>query len=302
MTVFIKIIKCRAIQLAALLFAPCIVHAASEAESSLIIADWSDEFAYGYGNYASLTVGKDNQDNQLIDAFLYLPVGEYIMLDAGASRNDINDVQPSFTTKSYRYGIGSANPSGLNLHVGASTWGNKETIETADVAFDLSYKTTSGWRTGVQHQRGDVTLFIKPLFSSRLTSITSDRSAWGLNTSYTYDKGTWWLSYVKKDYELDLAALNSSFVLQLVLQSIALDQAYALSSDEYNLGYEWFFEHYDLGIQFSRVTSVVDNSDSDYLALSHRYYVNETFSLETSAQNSLDENLLNLSIGLGVNW
>lgn len=296
------IIKCWAISFAGILLTTNIVHAASEAQSSLIIADWDEGYEYKPGNYASFTVGRDNQGNQLIDAFLYLPVDEYLVFDVGAGKNSINDVEPSFTTKSLRYGIGSAQLTGFNLHIGTHSWGKDQTIETEDLAFDLSYQTDSGWRTSVQYERGNVTLFIKPAFTNRLTSIDSDRHAWGINTSYTYDRGSWWMSYMKKDYERNLAALNTSFVLQLIIQSIALDQAYALSSDEYNLGYEWYFDKYDLDIQFSRVTSVVDNSDSSYLTLSHRFYVNDTFSLRTSVQNSLEENLFNITLGLGILW
>lgn len=310
MTVFRIIINSLSTLLAGALFTCSAVDAASETKSTqsttqssgLLITDWEDELNYGPGNYASFTIANDNQRNRLLDAFLYIPVNDDLALDAGVSKHFTNDVEPSFTTKSHRYGIGSTQASGFNLHIGASSWGKTQTFETSDLAVDLSYQTLNRWRTGVQYERGDVTLFIKPAFSNRLNSINSDRSAWGVSTSYTYDKGAWWLSYLKKDYERNLSALNSSFVLQLIIQSIALDQAYALSSDEYNLGYEWYFGRYDLSIQFNRVTSVVDDTDSDFLVFSNRYYLNETFSIQTSAQNSLNENLLNLSVELGVLW
>lgn len=267
-----------------------------------MIADWGDESEFSPSNYAALTMGRDNHGNQLIDALIYIPVDEFLIVDASAGKYSANEAEPSFATKNYRYGIGSTQLTGFNFHIGARSWGKKQTIETDDLAFDLSYNSQNRWHTGILYERGDVMLFIEPAFSSRLTSINSDRSAWGINTSYSHDTGSWWLSYIKRDYERDLAALDNSLLLQIIVQNIALDQAYELSSDEYDLGYEWYFLRYDFSVQYSRVVSIIDDSNSSYLSLAHRYYINETFSLQTSVQNSLEENLINLNIGVGVLW
>lgn len=288
--------------LAALTLTSSAAHAIGETESDLVIADWGDEFEYRPGNYAALTLGRDNRGNQLFDALLLITAGEHIALDANAGKNEINDAQPTFTTKYLQLGLGSTQSAGLNIHISTRFWGKKQTIETSDLAFELSFLSQDRWRTGVVYETGDVTLFTDPVFSSKLDSVVSDRHAWGINSSHSHDTGVWWISYVKRNYERDLPAIDSRPLLQVIIQNIALDQAYALSSDEYNLGYEWYFQRFDFSIQFSRITSIIDNSDNDYLILGHRYYANETISIQTSLQNSLEENLINLNIGLGVLW
>lgn len=297
-----RIIKRCATLSTAIMFIASIVHAAPEAENSLLNDDWGDELTFNASNYVALSVGGDNQSNQFFDALLQMPVDEYLLLDAGAGKNMISDTQSSFTTKSFQFGISSVQPAGLNMHVGTRFWGKKQVIETYDLSFELSYQSHSQWHTSVQLEHGTVTLFIKPFFSSRLTSIGSDRSAWGINTGHANDTGNWWLSYMKREYERNLPALDNDRTLQIIVQNNALDLAYALSSDEYALGYEWYFQQSDFSIQFNRVTSVVDNSDSDYLIMAHRYYASESISVQTDLQSSLNETLMSLSVGLGILW
>jgi len=190
------------------------------------------------GRTLVLTAGRDNQDNQLLDAALLVPVNELVMLDAGIGANRINDVDTAFTTNDAWLGVGSTQASGFNVHLGARAWGEEQTIETTDYSAELSYQSAGGWRNSLMFERGDVTLYIDPMFSNRLTALNTGRRAWGITSGYTGDTGGGWLSWIRRDYERDLTLLNSNPVLQTVIKSFALDQAYALSSDEYNLGYE----------------------------------------------------------------
>jgi len=53
-------------------------------------------------------------------------------------------------------------------------------------------------------------------------------------------------------------------------------------------------------VQYSRVVSVVDAAAVDYALITGRYYVGDTTSLQASIQNSLDDDLTSLSVGLGL--
>ena len=110
------------------------------------------------------------------------------------------------------------------------------------------------------------------------------------------------MSYLKRNYDRKLSALNTSLLLQSIIQSDALDQAYALASDEAVLGYEWYLQGADIGIEYSRVISVIDNASSNYLALSYRYYAGDSITLSGRLQDSLGEGVFTLSLGVGILW
>jgi opacity protein-like surface antigen len=253
-------------------------------------------------NYLSLSLGTDNLNNRAYSAFVQLPLGDDFLFDAAVGRNTIKTIDLNYSTNSYAAGIGSSQYSGFNWRLGLNAWGKKQTIETVDVGVEFSYQTQDRWRTSLLLEQGVVTLYLRPFFSNRLVSIDSDRDAWGINLGHRFDTGSWWLSYLSRSYRRNLAALNTSVELQTIIQSIALDQAYALSSDEYVLGYEWYLQAGDLRFELNRVTSAVDSSDSDFVIISHRYYADETWSIRSSLQKSLQQSLLTLNVGVGVSW
>lgn len=256
-----------------------------------------------YGrNYFSLSVGGDNQNNRQWSGLLQLATGEDYLFDLAAGQNRINDIDPSYTTSSYQLGFGSDRYNSFNWRIGYESWGKSQTIETTDTDVELSYLPDKRWQFAVRYERGDVTLYIDPLFSDRLSSVSSKRDAFGLNIGYGSGGSRWYLSYLDRDYDRDLSAINTSAALQLILKSIALDQVYALSSKEYLLAYDHLFDDYTLGIEFSRVNSVVDNTDSDFVSLVTRYYLDDTYSIKASLHDSLDSSHLSASIGIGIAW
>lgn len=252
--------------------------------------------------FALLSVTGDNDNNRQLNASLRTLFAEYYSLEAELGQRSIRSSDADYTIKSYWLGFGSAGAYGFNWHLSTRSWGKSQTIETSDEAFELSYRTLDLWFISLLLEQGNVVLFLDPVFSDRRASLSSDRNGWGINIAHDMDTGAWWLSYLQRDYERDLPALDNRLTLQLIVQNIALNQAYSLSSNEYAIGYQWFLNRADLSIELSRITSVVDKADSDFLTLSYRYYVNSSINLQSSLQSSLDEDLYGLTLGLGMLW
>lgn len=269
-------------------------------ETSIIESRTAQQDRVSY--YLQLTAGSDTEQNHDYHALFNVLFGTDFRIDTAIGQSSLEDDDSRQTLDEYELGFGSAAAYGTNWHISTRAWGKEQTLETRDTAIEVNYRTLDLWYASVSYEQGNVELFAKPGFSGRLTSIDTDRSSWSISLARDIDDAGWWLSYVNRDYERDITALSRRPRLQFILQSVALDLAYTLSSDEITLGYQWFLDSADLGMEFSRVTSAVDSSDSDFLSVRYRYYVDGHLNLQASLQQSLNQNLTYLSLGLGLGW
>ena len=252
-------------------------------------------------NVVRLGASGDNAGNTQWSAGLQLQATDSLLLDASLSQSAINDSVPAYSTTAYRAGVGSAAYDGFIWYAAFSAWGKRNSIETEDSLLELRYRALHWWGA-LQLSRGDVVLFIDPVFSNRLRSISSGREAAGISLGRDTAEDRWWLSWLHRDYERNVALLNNSLVLQRILQSVALDQAYALSRDEYSLGWQWFWRHSDTRLEFSRVVSAVDAAESDYVSLNQRFSLDDTLSLSIGLQTAVGSGLNTLSAALALSW
>ncbi len=252
-------------------------------------------------NHARLAAGRDNAGNTQLSAAVQLTVFDDWLLDIGAGESRINDSNPAYATTSLQAGIGSAGYDGFNWYAGFSDWGKSGAIKTEDGIIELGYRQLKWW-TSAQYQQGEVTLYLAPRFSSRRPTISSNRDAFGVTIGFSGDNSRGWLSWLHRSYERDVSRLNSSALLQAILQNIALDQAYALTRDEYTAGYQWYWRQADARLELSRAVSAVDGSASHFVTLSLRYSIDAALSVDASVLTASGSNLTTLTLGVGLNW
>ncbi len=261
-----------------------------------------DDSADYRGIYLAASLGRDNIDSTQSSVQLQLPASDDVLLDASLASNTVNDPSRNYTTRSAQLGLGSTQTGTLSWHIAGSFWGKRQTVETRDLQAEITYRTSHNWHSSVILESGKLELFLRPDFSNQVTSLSSNRTALGLRIGSDSGTGRWWLSYLKRRYQRDLPRINISRLLQFRLQSIALDQVYALSSDEYTLAYQWFMRNGSLTLELSRITSIVDSSDSDFATVNHRYYLTDSVSLNSSILLSIDDDFRSINLGLGFNW
>ncbi len=252
-------------------------------------------------NHARLAAGRDNAGNTQLSATLQLTVFDDWLLDVGAGESRINDSDPAYATTSLQAGIGSAGYDGFNWYAGFSDWGKSGAIKTEDGVIELGYRQLKWW-TSAQYQQGEVTLYLAPRFSSRRPTISSNRDAFGVTIGFSGDNSRGWLSWLHRSYERDVSRLNSSALLRAILQNIALDQAYALTRDEYTAGFQWYWRQADARLELSRAVSAVDGSASHFVTLSMRYTIDAALSVDASVLTASGSNLTTLTLGVGLNW
>ncbi len=252
-------------------------------------------------NHARLSAGRDNAGNTQLNTGVQLIVADDWLVDFAAGESNINDSDPAYTTRSLQAGLGSAAHDGFSWYAGFSNWGKSGAIKTEDSIIELGYHRRTWWASA-QYQQGDVTLYIAPRFSSRRSAISSGRDALGATVGYSGDNGRGWLSWLHRRYDLDVSRINTSALLQEILQSIALDQAYALTRDEYSAGYQWYWRDVDARVEFNRAISAVDGSGSNFVSLSLRYYLDASLSIDAGLLAASGSNLTTLTYGIGLSW
>lgn len=252
-------------------------------------------------SHARIRIGRDNAGNRQAGASMQLAVMDSLLVDIDATESRFSDRQPAYTTRSLAAGIGSARYSGLNAYIGFSIWGKTSTIETGDTLLELAYYHTR-WFVAAQYQIGDITLYLDPMFASIRPNISSERDAIALRVGADNEGGRWWLSWLRRDYHRDLSRIGSSPLLQRIIQSIALDQAYVLSDEEFTAGYQWLWTQSDLRLELITTTSAIDELRTDYGVLWYRHHINATWSLAIGVQKSLQQNFATLNLGLDISW
>lgn len=257
-------------------------------------------------NYASLTAGVDSDSGSQFAAYLDLVLAESLRLNAGIGEVSATTVDETFTTRqvnlSLAGNVGTGDSSAFTWAAGVQTWGKKEVIETQDRRISAGYIFSTGWNFSVDYETGSLEVFIKPQFAQRLQSISSGRNAWRLTTGFTTTSSSGWVSFLSRDYEKDLTAFTRRDRLQLAVKSIALSQAYALSKEEFTIGYEWFFEEFDLGGDYNRVTSVVDNHRNEYVSIYTRLYIGEAMTADFRVEQEVNDSFTVFTAGVGLVW
>ena len=257
-------------------------------------------------NYASLSAGVDNDNGSLINAYGDFALNETLRVNFSLGENTVAGEDEDFSTKQYQLAIaGHHNQSAgraITWSLGYQVWGKTEAIESQDRRVSLGYFFNPQWHVSVDYEKGSLEVFFKPRFSRRKSSLSSDRQAWRLSTGYTVDTGSAWLSYLQREYEKDLPAINRRPLLQRSIKSIALNQAYALSKEELTLGYEWFFESMDLGADYNRITSVVDNHRNQYASLYTRFYIGQSMTADLRLEQEINDNFTVFIAGVGFVW
>lgn len=262
-------------------------------------------------NFASLNVGLDNDEGNLIDAYLSYSLTNDLQLSLGVGEYSSETADEEFTSGQNQVGLNgqitSKNRSTYNWSLNYQTWGVNDVIETQDTTISLGYffapdSYKYNWHISLDYETGKLELFIKPQFSVRARSIISDRNAWRFSTGFLHNTGSGWISFLKRDYEENLPAINQRPLLQNAIKSIALSQAYALSKEELTLGYEWLFETMDLGLDYNRIISVVDNHRNQYLSIFTRHYAGQNLMINFRLEREVNENFLVFTAGVGLIW
>ncbi len=257
-------------------------------------------------NYVSLSTGLDNDNGNLFDAYIDIALTDELRTTLGLGENTTESTDGSFTTKQQQISIAGYHSqselSALTWSLSYRTWGKKGTIETQDSSISTGYFFSNNWQLSLDYETGKLELFIKPEFASRATSISSDRNAWRLTTGFTHNTGSFWLSFLQRKYEENLPAINQRLTLQRAIKNIALNQAYALSKEELTLGYEWLFETLDLGIEYNRLVSVVDNHRNYYASIYTRFYVGQNLTVNLRIEQEINDRFTVYTAGIGYAW
>ena len=252
-------------------------------------------------NHSRLSAGRDNAGNTQLNVGVQLVALDDWLVDVAAGKSNLNDSDPAYSTRSLQVGFGGAAHDGFNWYAGFSNWGKSGAIKTEDGVIELGYHQRKWWAS-LQYQQGDVTLYLAPRFSSRRSAISSGRDALGATVGYSGDNGRGWLSWLHRRYDRDVSRINTSVLLQQILQSIALDQAYALTRDEYSAGYQWYWRHADARVEFNRTISAVDGAGSDFVSLSLRYSLDASLSIDAGLLAASGSDLTTLTFGIGLSW
>ncbi|HHO59184.1 MAG TPA: hypothetical protein ENJ64_03000 [Thiotrichales bacterium] len=257
-------------------------------------------------NYASLSAGVDNDNGSLFNAYGDFSLTQALRINFSVGQNTARSEDETFSTKQYQLAIAGhheqAGGRAITWSLGYQAWGKTETIESQDSRISLGYFFNPNWHASMDYEKGSLEVFIKPRFSRRQTSLASDRKAWRLTTGYTGDSGSGWVSYLQRDYEKNLPAINRRPLLQRAIKSIALSQAYALSKEELTLGYEWFFDNMDLGLDYNRITLVVDSGRNHYASIYARFYPGQSMTVDVRLEQEVNANFNVLIAGIGFVW
>jgi len=257
-------------------------------------------------NYISLNTGLDNDNGSLFDAFIDIAFTEELRISLGLGENTAESTEGSFTTKQQQVSITGNHKqstlSALTWSLSYRIWGKKGTIETQDSNISIGYFFSNNWHLSLDYETGKLELFIKPEFASRVISINSDRNAWRLTTGFNHNAGSFWLSFLQREYEENLSAINQQRRLQRAIKNIALNQAYALSKEELTLGYEWLFETLDMGIDYSRLVSVIDNHRNHYASIYTRFYVGQNLTVNLRIEQEVNDHFTVYIAGIGFAW
>lgn len=257
-------------------------------------------------NYVSLSAGLDDDSGKSFDAYADISLIEDLRLSFSHGENTAEVKKGDFTTEQNQIAFSGTRTqndlSAFTWSLGYRTWGKEDFIETRDTNISVGYLFKNNWHVSVDYETGELELFIKKKFINRPASISSDRNAWRLTTSYTHDTGSAWISFLSRDYEKDLPSLKLKPVLRRSIRNIALSQAFALSEEEFTLGYEWLFDGLDFGVDYNQIISTVDNHRNQYASLYSKHYVGQNLLFNLRIEQELNNNFIMFTAGIGIVW
>jgi hypothetical protein len=257
-------------------------------------------------NYAAFSAGLDDEDGRQYDVYADIGLIEELRFILAFNKYIFNSKNEDFSTRQSDFTLAGhhiqEDQSAFSWSLGVQSWGKRDVIETGDVVLSAGYFFKYNWHLSLGYETGNVELFIRPEFASRATSISSKRRAWRFTTGYSSVTGSVWLSLLKREYEQNLPALDRRPILQRSIKSVALSQAYALSKEELSIGYEWVLEALDIGVDYNRITSVVDDQRSQYLSIFSRYYVGEDVMVNFRVEQEINDSFTVFTAGIGFVW
>jgi len=256
-------------------------------------------------NYASLSAGLDNDSGNQYDAYVDVALISDLRLVLGTGEYTSNSGNNNFTTRQNQIALAGHHLhddlSAISWSLGYQTWGKKDAIESQDTVFSAGYFFKNNWHLSVDYETGKLELFIRPGSRLDLTSLSSKRKAWRFTTGYSHSTGSVWASFLTRKYEKNLPSLQRP-VLQRAINGIALSQAYALSKEELTLGYEWLFETLDLGVDYNRIISVVDNHKNQYASIYTRHYIGQNLMINLRLEQEVNDSFTVFTAGIGIVW
>jgi len=257
-------------------------------------------------NYLLVSGGLDNQSGNHADAALDIALNRVLRVNAQVGETTTDSDTGSLTTRQLELGLTGSHPvtasSTLSWSLGYRHWGNNHVIESRDWRIGLGYRYASRWNIAVDYETGNIKAFIKPEFSNRGRSVNSDRRAWRLSTGYTASTGTAWVSFLRRDYAKDITTLTRRRALRRAIKRFALDQAYALSKQELNLGYEHFFESLDLGLEYNRITLIINDQHNQYASLYTRFYIGRSWTTGLRVEQEIGHQFTDFTVDIGLAW
>ena len=257
-------------------------------------------------NFASLTAGLDNENGSLFDAYVDMSLTEILRISLSAGENTSDTNEGKFTTRQIQTSISglhtNKNQSAMAWSIGYRTWGKSNVIETEDSIISIGYFSPDNWHLSLDYETGQLQLYTRGEFSKRQKSLKSNRDAWRLSFDHTHNGGFAWMSYLQRNYAQNLSLLNERRNAQRAINNIALNQAFALSKEELTLGYEWFLETLDLGVDYNRIISVVDNHRNHYASIFTRHYVGNNLTVDLRIEQEINDRFTVFTVGVGYAW
>jgi hypothetical protein len=238
---------------------------------------------------ARMSVGSDFNDSEYYGVQTSIALKEaQIYLAANRQSYEIESSSSSF-------GIGSSPLSRYSVYVEASQSEIANSLSTRDILVELSFNPDYRYFT-LGYQPGEI-----EIISATLLPGDIERSAWhigmGISGELFYGYLDHWQFYYNRR---DRLIIFEDSILKQILKKRILALVRTLAEQETGIELGFQGTRYEIAFIYNRVTSVVDDEVSDYVAVTLSRKLNRTLSLSLLVDKPVEDG--EVSMGIAVDW
>lgn len=235
--------------------------------------------------------------------FVFATLPRSILLNVQLGSSTLEDNGESFDSNNYYAQLGWSAVPDIDVGISYQFEGQSGELEIEQLALQMDWNPYPAFFTA-EISRGDVYIFtrdITPPIRDIRNRIQSDIDSYTLGIGYWFEAFSLSARVQRYDYELNLSALSTNPVLQILLQPGALAQTGLLVSEQSSITLTYPLEKRDLSWHLFITQSALDNTQTRALQFDWSEQLNKNSSLFVSL-NRTDEEKDNWSFGVGLEW
>jgi hypothetical protein len=248
-------------------------------------------------------ITEDETDDSTKTLYLSLTTSTSITLNLQYADSTLVDSTQNFDSESFYGQIILPISSDFYLGLGYKFEGQQKELEVEQKSINLSY-VRYPFFSSLEYSDGNLLIFIRDEIPNELnipSSVRSDLSASSVEIGWWFDNFSLSALYQSYDYELDISALDSRPLLQLLVKPAALAQTGLLISQTSSFNLTIPLQHRELSWHLFSTRSALDNSDTQSLQMDWIESLAKQTSLFLSLSRS-DEAEDNWTISAGLEW